>query len=229
MSDAQPDALWRHDSFDVLSHFYRGEIGRIMLWRQRMDVTTTWAVGLTSALITSGYAQTAGNHFVFVLAYFVLFLLLTIEARRFRHYHAYLYRVRMLEKNLLLPVLNGRPPDLGPAAAWREELARDLHEPAFKMSKAHALFTRFRKTYYWLYLLLTISWLTKVGLDCQSHTLDCFARTLLASQPFSPPLSYALLLFLLGGLIWLAVGGFLLIPYSEEFHTPSSYPHSGAF
>jgi uncharacterized membrane protein len=210
----------------VLAHFYRGEVGRIMVWRQRMDVTTTWAVGLTSALITSGYAQAANNHFVFVLAYFVLFLLLTIEARRFRHYHAYLYRVRMLEKHFIAPVLGGRDPD-AEAPGWRDELMRDLAQPAFKISKCRALFSRFRKTYYWIYLLLTISWLTKIGQDCREHTCRGFIETLFRSQPFSEPLTYAVLAVVFGFLAWLIVGGFFLVPYSEEFHTPAGYPESG--
>lgn len=228
MSDERSDSPWTRDAFTVLAHFYRGEVGRIMIWRQRMDVTTTWAVGLTSALITSGYAQEANNHFVFVLAYFVLFLLLTIEARRFRHYHAYLYRVRMLEKHFLQPVLNGKAPDPGPSP-WIEGLSRDLSAPAFKISKSHAVFSRFRKTYYWIYLLLTISWLTKIGKDCHEHTCSGFLQALFHGQPFSELVTYAVLGIVFGGLAWLVVGGFFFIPYSEEFHSSERYPDSGVF
>jgi len=228
MSDTQPVSSFDSGAFNVLAHFYRGEIGRIMIWRQRMDVTTNWAVGVTSALITSGYVQTSGNHFVFVFAYGVLFLLLSIEARRFRHYHAYFYRARMLEKHFIQAILKGQRPDTE-QNDWREELARDLDTPAFKISKCHAIFSRFRKTYYWLYLLLTISWLTKIGQDCQHHTARCFVETLFANQPFSTPLTCAVLAAVIAGLVWLVVGGFFLIPYSEEFHTPKSYPHSGMF
>ncbi|MGH8165107.1 MAG: DUF2270 domain-containing protein, partial [Rhodanobacteraceae bacterium] len=28
----------------ALSHFYRGELGRIMVWRTRLDTTINWAV-----------------------------------------------------------------------------------------------------------------------------------------------------------------------------------------
>jgi uncharacterized membrane protein len=223
-----PDRPSPHDTFDVLSHFYRGEVGRIMVWRQRMDVTTTWAVGLNSALITSGYTQVANNHFVFVLAYFVTFLLLTIEARRFRHYHAYLFRVRMLEKHFIRPVLSGQHPDADPSA-WREELCRDLATPAFKMSKCHAMFSRFRKTYYWIYLLLTISWITKIGADSQHPSWRGFVETLFRCQPFSEPLTYAMLAIVLGSLVWLVIGGFFFIPYSEEFQTPAIFPKSSVF
>ena len=33
---------------NAMIHFYRGELGRIMAWRQRLDVTTTWAITSTT-------------------------------------------------------------------------------------------------------------------------------------------------------------------------------------
>jgi uncharacterized membrane protein len=37
---------------NAMSHFYRGEMGRIMVWRQRLDVTSNWAITSTTAIIT---------------------------------------------------------------------------------------------------------------------------------------------------------------------------------
>ena len=34
---------------NAMIHFYRGELGRIMIWRQRLDVTTTWAITSTTS------------------------------------------------------------------------------------------------------------------------------------------------------------------------------------
>ena len=36
----------------AMSHFYRGELGRIMVWRQRLDITTSWAITVTSSIFT---------------------------------------------------------------------------------------------------------------------------------------------------------------------------------
>lgn len=38
------------DYYAVMIHFYRGELGRIMAWRQRLDVTTNWAIVSTTAM-----------------------------------------------------------------------------------------------------------------------------------------------------------------------------------
>ncbi|MFY8269070.1 MAG: DUF2270 domain-containing protein, partial [Terrimicrobiaceae bacterium] len=53
-SDSQPSAdAFLKDSCYVtaLSHFYRGELGRIMVWRQRLDITTTWAITTSTTII----------------------------------------------------------------------------------------------------------------------------------------------------------------------------------
>jgi uncharacterized membrane protein len=228
MSDVPSMPLPRSDTATVLAHFYRGEVGRIMIWRQRMDVTTNWAVGITTALITGGYTQEGGNHFIFVLGYFVLFLLLSIEGRRFRHYHAYLCRVRALEKHFIGAALGGQPLAGSPPPAWCGDLLRDLERPSFKISKCHAIFSRFRKTYYWLYLLLTLIWLLKVVQDCPAPTFRSFVQTFFGGQPFSHPLTCAIVAAVAASLVWLVVGGFFLIPYSEEFDTPKPCPKNGA-
>ena len=36
----------------AMSHFFRAEISRANIWRQRLDTTTNWAVVITAAIIT---------------------------------------------------------------------------------------------------------------------------------------------------------------------------------
>src|SRR5207302_883417 len=42
---------------NAMSHFYRGELGRIMVWRQRLDITTNWAITSSTAIITIAFAN----------------------------------------------------------------------------------------------------------------------------------------------------------------------------
>ena len=42
----------------VLMHLYRGELGRVAVYRVRLDNTTNWAIGVTVAVITF----VLGNH-----------------------------------------------------------------------------------------------------------------------------------------------------------------------
>ena len=44
-------------NLQVLAHFYRGELARANVWRQRMDATTHWAVVSTMAIISLAYSN----------------------------------------------------------------------------------------------------------------------------------------------------------------------------
>ena len=52
---------------NAMSHFYRGELGRIMVWRQRLDITTNWAITSSTAIITIAFSNRgrAAHHLLF--------------------------------------------------------------------------------------------------------------------------------------------------------------------
>ena len=77
------------DYYAVMVHFYRGEVGRIMLWRQRLDVTTNWAIAASTGIITYGLSHAEVTHLVFLFANIVCLFLLIIESRRYRYYDAF--------------------------------------------------------------------------------------------------------------------------------------------
>ena len=49
----------------AMSHFYRGEIGRMMVWRQRLDTTTTWAITSTGTIFTVAFSFETVPHLIF--------------------------------------------------------------------------------------------------------------------------------------------------------------------
>ena len=64
------DALHEEPSSDqgyvtAMSHFYRGEIGRMMVWRQRLDTTTTWAITSTGTIFTVAFSFETVPHLIF--------------------------------------------------------------------------------------------------------------------------------------------------------------------
>ncbi len=88
-----------------MSHFYRGEMGRIMVWRQRLDVTTNWAITSSTAIITIAFSTREVPHIIFFFNLAIVWVLLWIEARRYRFYDAFRARVRMLEAHFLVPMV----------------------------------------------------------------------------------------------------------------------------
>jgi uncharacterized membrane protein len=218
MSDASlptaptPDAK---DYYTVMSHFYRAEVGRIMLWRQRLDLTTNWAVASVTAVTAYALGHAEVTHLVFLFAAAIVLFLLFVESRRYRYYDAFRARVRMLEAHFLLPVLRLETPAAAPD--WRGQLAADLALPSFKISRRDALCRRFGRNYAWIFGITGCAWGVKIWAHCPgAHAFAGFFRAAQAGQPLPAPLFWTLAAALLGTLAWMAVGAVRLEFYSAE-------------
>lgn len=145
----------------ALAHYYRGEMSRSNTWRNIVDNTTNWAVGMTAAMLGFTFREGAGGNVVLLFAHLLLFIFLVIEGRRYMYYISLDSRVRLLEKKLFGPMMRG---DDGVGAGdWREVLATDLITRRSKIHRAAAMSIRLRRTYIWLFLILTLAWLFKTS------------------------------------------------------------------
>jgi hypothetical protein len=118
---------------NAMSHFYRGELGRIMVWRQRLDITTNWAITSSTAIITIAFSNSAVPHIIFFFNLAIVWGMLWIEARRYRFYDAFRARVRMLEAHFLVPmVMENRDLLQG---EWKKLVCEDLILPCFKITR----------------------------------------------------------------------------------------------
>ena len=147
---------------NAMSHFYRGEMGRIMVWRQRLDVTTNWAITSSTAIITIAFSSREVPHIIFFFNLVILWVLLWIEARRYRFYDAFRARIRMLEAHFLVPmVMENRDLLQG---EWKKLVCEDLILPSFKISKLEAVGRRLKRNYIFIFILILVAWVTKIFL-----------------------------------------------------------------
>lgn len=142
-------------------HFYRGEISRANIWRQRLDATTNWAVITTGATLTFAFNQSVGHHGVIILNTLLVTLFLFIESRRYRYYELWSYRIRHMETDFFAAML---VPPFHPSPDWAESLAESLIHPKFSISLFEAFGRRFRRNYVAIYLILAVSWVIHVWL-----------------------------------------------------------------
>jgi uncharacterized membrane protein len=154
-------ALLRETSYvNAMAHFYRGEMGRIMIWRQRLDVTTTWAITTTSSIFMVSFSIKDVPHIIFFFNLAIVTIMLWIEARRYRFYDAFHARVRMLEAHFVVPMVTQRAEML--EGNWRKLVAEDLLIPAFKIGPLEAVGWRLKRNYIFIYLVILMAWLAKV-------------------------------------------------------------------
>ena len=151
----------------AMSHFYRGELGRIMSWRQRLDTTTSWAITVTSSIFTVAFSFREVPHLIFFFNIAVVWVLLWIEARRYRFYDAFRARVRMLEAHFLVPIVAQNNALL--QGDWKKLVCEDLLLPSFKITRFEAIGRRLKRNYAFIFLIVMVAWITKIFLHAEPH------------------------------------------------------------
>lgn len=144
----------------AMVHFYRGEVQRSNVWRNRLDATTNWAVITAGATLSFVFSSPDNPHFAIPINSILVSIFLFMEARRYRYYEVWANRVRVLETGYFGPMLSHRvlPPD----KEWAEHLSADLLAPHFTISIWEAVGRRLRANYLWIFILLALSWSLKI-------------------------------------------------------------------
>jgi uncharacterized membrane protein len=145
----------------AMVHLFRAEVQRANVWRQRLDTTTNWAVVSTGATLSIAFSQSEIHHSIIILNTLLVMWFLFIEARRYRYYELWSYRVRLMETDFYAAML---VPPFHPSPDWAESLAENLLAPSFPISMTEAFGRRLRRNYFWIFLILYASWVSKIWL-----------------------------------------------------------------
>jgi len=145
----------------AMVHLFRAEVSRSNVWRTRLDATTNWAVVATGATLSIAFSQSTSHHTVIILNTILVTLFLFIEARRYRFYELWSYRVRLMETDFYAAML---VPPFQPAPDWAETLAENLLHPNYPISLWEAFGRRLRRNYLWLFVILALAWVAKLWL-----------------------------------------------------------------
>lgn len=148
-----PSGLFGGPDVSLLSHFYRGEMHRLTVWRTRMDMTTNWAVLSTVGLLTFAFSNPLADA-IYVVAISALWFLLVMEARRYRFYDVWRWRMRILEAHFIAPVVSAEKSHV--SGPWREDLTADLLYPTFKISMREAMGRRLLRNYIFLFTITLV-------------------------------------------------------------------------
>jgi uncharacterized membrane protein len=160
------EAAWTYRGYHLktgefvtaMVHLFRAEIQRANVWRQRLDTTTNWAVIATGAALSIAFSQPNVHHGVIILNTLLVTWFLFIEARRYRYYELWSYRIRLMETDFYAAML---VPPFQPSPEWAESLAESLLSPSFPISMWEAFGRRLRRNYLWILIILGASWVGK--------------------------------------------------------------------
>jgi uncharacterized membrane protein len=194
----RPEPVWTYRGYQLkasefttaMVHFHRAEVQRANVWRQRLDTTTNWAVITAGAAISIAFSQ-AGSHAVFLVDLILITIFLIIEARRYRYYETWAYRVRLMETDFFAAML---VPPFHPSPDWAEALADNLLTPRFPISYWEAIGRRLRRNYLYIYGVIGVAWIARIGL---TPPVPSFAEMAARSTIGPIPGPYVLLVFVL--------------------------------
>lgn len=163
------EPVWTYRGYSIkasefvtaMVHLFRAEVQRANVWRQRLDTTTNWAVVSTGATLTIAFSRSDVHHGIIILNTLLVAWFLFIEARRYRYYELWSYRVRLMETDFYAAML---VPPFHPSPEWAESLAENLLSPRFPISMLEAFGRRLRRNYFWILLILCAAWIAKIWL-----------------------------------------------------------------
>ena len=148
------------ETVTAMVHYYRAEIARMAGWRERIDQTSNWAITVVAALLSVSLSTPSSHHGVLLFAMVLVYLLLMIEARRYRFFDVYRYRVRQFERHYFAQIFS---PVQDFSANWLQIVGQNLREPKFFISYADAHSRRLRRNYIWMFLILLLAWVLKIS------------------------------------------------------------------
>lgn len=144
----------------ALAHLYRAEVYRSTIWRQRLDMTTNWAVVSTGIALSVSFASATASPLPIVLVGMLSVMFLFLEARRYRYFMVWKFRARLLELAIMVPILRGQganiPQHRGTA------LSDDYIRPRHRISAFRALGQRLRRNYLWIFSIQYAAYLAKI-------------------------------------------------------------------
>lgn len=183
-----------------LAHQYRAEVQRTNSYRTRLDVTTNWAIIVTSVSISIAFSQPNVHHGVLILNVLLITSFLLVEARRYRYYEMWNQRVRGLETDFFAAMLGASAPL---SAKWAKELAQNMLAPRLPISLLDAVGIRLRRNYIWIFLILGIAWLAKYWLfpAPPSSWNEFVGRAVIGPVPGILVVGFSLVYFLLLSLV----------------------------
>ncbi|MDB5524645.1 MAG: hypothetical protein JWM58_2408 [Rhizobium sp.] len=144
----------------TMSHYHRAEIARMAGWRDRLDLTTNWALTVAAAMLSVSLSTPSSHHGVVLFAMLLTLLLLWIEARRYRFFDVYRARVRQFERHYFAQIFS---PQADFASNWLLILGEALRAPKFLISQRVAFARRLRRNYIYMFLILLLAWVLKIS------------------------------------------------------------------
>lgn len=142
----------KNEDKQVIAHLYRGEMNRLTVYRQRLDITTNWSITVMSAILVIYLTSNIQLNFIF-FPLIILLLFSFLEARRYCYFYTSAKRVELLEIGFFgKQILNDN------SSHELYNLSENLLHLSYSIPILRAWMIRFYRNYIWFsYICLLMS------------------------------------------------------------------------
>ncbi len=170
--------------FGFIQHYYRAEVYRETNWRNRLDVTTNWAIVVSAAMLSFTFSNKQTPHVVILVNFLIVLFFLYSESRRFRYYSRLKKRTRLIEEHLLSSVFE-KPEQNMKIGNWGKEFHKLFVGYDIPMSRLESVAWRMRRNYVFILPAIFTAWVAKVSFEPTkaANIQDFFANAHLWSIP----------------------------------------------
>jgi uncharacterized membrane protein len=154
-----PEKSFNPAEIGALAHLYRAEIYRSTVWRSRLDNTTNWAVVTTGIALSASFANAEASPLPLVIVGLLVIVFLVFEGRRYRYFHMYRARARVMENSLYCTMLEGRGT---PIKDWCQLLSHGYRYVETHISVERSVGRRLRRNYAWILAIQAIAYYGKL-------------------------------------------------------------------
>jgi uncharacterized membrane protein len=144
----------------AIAHLYRAEAYRSTIWRQRLDMTTNWAVVTTGIALSLTFSSPEASALPLVLVGLLVAMFLHLEARRYRYFDVFRFRARILEIGVFVPILRGEEAHIPQNRG--NPLSDDYMRPKFRITYLRAVGKRIRRNYAFIFIIQLMAYFGKL-------------------------------------------------------------------
>ena len=156
----------------AIAHLYRAEAYRSTIWRQRLDMTTNWAVVTTGIALSLTFSSAEASALPLVLVGLLVAMFLHLEARRYRYFDVFRFRARILEIGFYVPILRGEEAHIPQNRGT--PLSDDYIRPRFRISYLRAVGKRLRRNYAFIFIIQMMAYFGKI--EIHPTDLETYAQ-----------------------------------------------------
>ncbi len=136
------------DEQTPMVHYYRAEIGRLVVYKQRMDTTVYWLLSFSLFIWSANIQGWFTLTLTLYLSLGITFFLQLMDINRYKSYHKIKFRCRIMEEGMYTCIFDAERCQKN----WKELLVQSWTSSRYDISSFKSFLLRFRNIFIYFYI-----------------------------------------------------------------------------